>query len=147
MSKPKDFTSDLANLSHSVEAEFGTIMEVLREKKNKQTPQPSSTETASTQNVANGEGSLPRGIESTVTAPRSAASPPRQRQRPALSAQTVLQNVTTRLRRETNELLTEAALRQRLKNESPDTRQDIMEEALQYWFRRKGYAQRPAAED
>jgi len=50
-----------------------------------------------------------------------------------------LENVTTRLRRTTNELLTEAALRQRLKKESPSTRQDIVEAALGDWFRKHGY--------
>jgi hypothetical protein len=58
----------------------------------------------------------------------------------ALAEQIVLENVTTRLRRDTNELLTEAALRQKLKKEDPSTRQDIIEEALQDWFQRQAYA-------
>lgn len=56
-----------------------------------------------------------------------------------LDEHVALENVTTRLRRETNELLTEAALRQRLKKETPATRQDIVEEALQDWFRKHSY--------
>lgn len=51
-----------------------------------------------------------------------------------------LVNVTTRLRHETNERLTDAALRQRLKKVSPNTRQDIIESALVEWFRRHGYS-------
>lgn len=52
------------------------------------------------------------------------------------------ENVTTRLASETNELLTAAALRQKLKGNRPDTRQDIIEEAVSEWLRRHGYDRR-----
>lgn len=52
-----------------------------------------------------------------------------------------LQNVTTRLTPETNELLTRAALQQQLKKVQPATRQDIIEEALGEWLKRRGYSQ------
>jgi hypothetical protein len=57
----------------------------------------------------------------------------------AVESEAPLENVTTRLRQKTNELLTESALRQRLKKESPSTRQDIIEAALADWFRTHGY--------
>jgi hypothetical protein len=55
-------------------------------------------------------------------------------------ADAVLENVTTRLPRDTNERLTDAALRQRLKKVEPATRQDIINEALKEWLERKGYS-------
>jgi len=51
-------------------------------------------------------------------------------------------NVTTRLTAETNDRLTEAALRQRLKKVAPATRQEIMEQAVQEWLVRHGYDER-----
>lgn len=51
----------------------------------------------------------------------------------------LLLNVTTRLTSDTNERLTEAALRQRLKKVTPATRQEIIEQAVQEWLTRHGY--------
>lgn len=50
-----------------------------------------------------------------------------------------MENVTTRLSRETNERLTEAALRQKLKKLEPDTRQGIIEAAVREWLKREHY--------
>ncbi len=50
-----------------------------------------------------------------------------------------LENVTTRLTAEINDLLTESALRQKLAKRIPSTRQDIIEEALHEWFIQNGY--------
>lgn len=49
----------------------------------------------------------------------------------------IWENVTTRLTRDTNRRLTEAALKQRLRQAKPDTRQGIIEEAVVEWIRRK----------
>lgn len=49
------------------------------------------------------------------------------------------QNITTRVGQQTHELLTEAALRQKLKKLKPDSRQDIIETALLEWFQRNLY--------
>jgi hypothetical protein len=49
------------------------------------------------------------------------------------------QNITTRVCQQTNELLSEAALRQKLKKLKPDSRQDIIETALFEWFQRNLY--------
>lgn len=52
------------------------------------------------------------------------------------------ENVTTRLTSETNARLTEAALHQKLKRTHPDTRQDIIEDAVIDWFKKHGYDRR-----
>ena len=57
----------------------------------------------------------------------------------AVDDKVILENVTTRLTRETNQLLTEAALRQKMVKQKPDTRQDIVNEALEEWLERRGY--------
>lgn len=48
-------------------------------------------------------------------------------------------NVTTRLSNHLNESLTEAALRQKLSKQQPDTRQDIIEVAVREWIQRNGH--------
>lgn len=47
-------------------------------------------------------------------------------------------NVTTRLTQGLNQRLTEAALRQKLNKQKPDTRQDIIEIAIVDWLSRRG---------
>ena len=67
--------------------------------------------------------------------------PSRSRIRVTEDEKVVLENVTTRLPRDVNEFLTEAALRQRLKKSKPDTRQEIIEQALRQWFFAEGYGE------
>ena len=55
------------------------------------------------------------------------------------TANELRENVTTRLTRRTNELLTEASLRQKLKKVKPDSRQDIIECAILEWLKRHGF--------
>ena len=55
------------------------------------------------------------------------------------AANELRENVTTRLTRHTNELLTEASLRQKLKKVKPDSRQDIIECAILEWLKRQGF--------
>jgi hypothetical protein len=60
-----------------------------------------------------------------------------RRSRPAAEPtpeQAIWENVTTRLTRETNRSLTEAALKQRLRRAKPDSRQGIIEEAVSLWL-------------
>ena len=57
------------------------------------------------------------------------------------------ENVTTRLTRRTNELLTEASLRQKLNKLKPDSRQDIIECAILEWLRRHGFIPTTATDD
>lgn len=120
------FSDDLRAIQGEVEADVGTILEIAKRER----------------------GSRPLGPESnqSFTADKPAADRRSHRtrkqapaQRPEQSDPPVLQNVTTRLSRETNLLLTEAALRQRLKRVTPATRQDIIEAALLLWLRETGY--------
>lgn len=148
-----DFGAELENLTGGVESEVGDLLEVLQNKKR------ARSKAAST-NGGNRMTSDSQALESEAPstnpeqAPQAPAEPPRRRQasrtrEPIYRDEPVLKNVTTRLRRETNELLTESALRQQLKKESPATRQEILEEALQDWFKRHGYKYQaqPSADD
>ena len=136
MSKAKDFSDDLADVTDKVSSDVDAILKLVR--------QTEGREGDSTHHSPQPEKSDP-------TPPAAAKSPPpkppkprsaqtRVMTGPTLTEQVVLENVTTRLRRETNELLTEVALRQKLKKIEPATRQDIIEAALQEWFRRNGYS-------
>lgn len=74
--------------------------------------------------------------------PTEAIIPPSasKRSRPAAEPtpdQAIWENVTTRLTRETNRRLTEAALKQRLRQAKPDSRQGIIEEAVSLWLDRR----------
>ena len=142
MNKQVDFGNDLAALHENVNASVGDVLEVLQRKRSDKQPLPSLE-------------SAREPVASTQTADASAVTPPTpsvasqpRRQRTAsrshllreMEREEPLENVTTRLRQRTNELLTEAALRQRLKKTAPSTRQDIIEAALADWFRKHGYA-------
>jgi hypothetical protein len=142
MSKAKDFTQDLADVSQTIDTDVDAIIKLVRQKdgrvgeSNPSLDQPPKTNSAPAAN-----DSCPSN-EPTQDSPRPAKrklTKVRTKTEPPLSQQVVLENVTTRLRRETNELLTEVALRQKLKKIEPATRQDIIEVALQDWFRRNGY--------
>ena len=129
-----DFAADLGSIQNSVTADVGKILELAKSAKEVPSSPKDSDSTVNSENAPAAirvEDPSPR----TERARRISSSKQRDPQEPV-----VLENVTTRLRRETNELLTEAALRQRLKKIEPKSRQDIMEVALQEWFRRNGYA-------
>jgi hypothetical protein len=143
-----DFGADLASLTGGVESEVGDLLEVLQNKKRARIKPASTTGgnhmTTDTQTLEAG----PQAAAS-EPAPQPSLEAPRKRsasrnREPIYRDEPVLKNVTTRLRRETNELLSESALRQQLKKETPATRQDILEEALQDWFKRHGYKYQPA---
>lgn len=141
MNKQTDFGNDLATLNENVNAEVGDVLSALQQKRTanrstldmKESPQP----TAQAESPSTGDATQ-EPLAST-SAPRRQRSASRSRLALAVERDESLENVTTRLRQRTNELLTEAALRQRLKKESPATRQDIVEAALCDWFRRHGY--------
>jgi hypothetical protein len=137
MNKKPDFGSDLAALSDNVAAEVGDVLKALREKKNATRPIiTSKTQHDQEQSAVRVEKVM---VAAVVEPPRIQRRTSRSQLKAASERDEVLENVTTRLRRQTNELLTEAALRQKLKKESPSTRQDIIEFALQEWFRKHGY--------
>lgn len=141
MGKKGNFATELDTISATVENEVGRVITLLRDE-----PPASGdghrTAQASATPIFHGR---PTDEMASVTA--SASTPPRVRSRrsarissdPARDDQAILENVTTRLTRATNELLTEAALRQKLAKQQPDTRQDIIEEALRSWLAKCGY--------
>jgi hypothetical protein len=143
MAKAKDFSADLAVLDSTVRGEVDTILKLVREKEK---TEKGTTEEAPAE-IATATANSSDAVNATTLSPDRDENVPKKARRTATRAtsnsgvreQVVLENVTTRLSRQTNELLTEAALRQKLKKESPSTRQDVIEVALQEWFRKNGY--------
>lgn len=142
MNRTKGFAEDLEAISTNVESEVGRFVKLLR------------TDTALAANLS-GPAKVaktavlhePKAEDSSTgeTGDASPAEPrtrttPKPRQKSVLLDKVVRENVSLRLRPETNALLTEAALRQKLKKETPDTRQDIVDDAVQDWLRKHGYA-------
>lgn len=146
MSKQSDFGNDLAALNDNVTAAVDDVLQVLQQKRSTKRP-------ASSQPIeASPADSTPPAIAHAATKPEQLAgssspnNPPRRQRLASRSKLAVtveedepLKNVTTRLRRSTNALLTEATLRQQLKKVTPDSRQAIIEAALHDWFRKHDY--------
>lgn len=135
MDKPAGFQSDLAAM-HDEMQQVAKLLEVTRSK--------AAAKTIDVVVGAPGTDATAAGARVTPSRPRKrlpASPPPVAPQRSRDRA-----NVTTRLSAETNELLTEAALRQKLKRVAPNTRQDIIETAVCEWLAQQGYARqrRPA---
>lgn len=126
MAERNSFAGELITLQNDIADDVGGILKVVKEQKlpkSKPASPPESSDVASS-NAPNGE------IER------------RQRRashRPKHDESAIMENVTTRLSRETNERLTEAALRQKLKKLEPDTRQGIIEAAVREWLKREHY--------
>ena len=141
MNKQVDFGSDLAALHDNVNASVGDVLEALQQKRAIKRPESAAKlEEKPAEPAATGEESPAASAEPSVaSSPRRQRTSSRSRLTPTIERDEPLENVTTRLHRQTNELLTESALRQRLKKESPATRQDIIEAALGDWFRKHGY--------
>jgi len=142
MDKRPDFGKDLAALSDNVTAEVGDVLQALRQKQASKRTVTVKKEQTMTQEqpltVVDAAEEMPAETPAS-DAPRRSRTAHRFRLKPIIERDETLDNVTTRLRRQTNELLTETALRQRLKKQSPATRQDIIEAALGDWFRKHGY--------
>jgi hypothetical protein len=135
MNRTKDFSSEIESISTSVDSDVGNLMKLIRKE--------AAVVSKATERA---EASTPKQEEKH---PQSESVPQEKetqsrRSRPqpkaTLSDDIILETVTTRLRLETNELLTEVALRQRLKKCAPASRQDIIEAALKDWFRSQGYS-------
>lgn len=140
MNKQPDFGNDLAALNENVTAAVGDVLEALQQKRSAKTSEASKkAEEKLVAPAASTESVSEAGPTVATPSPRRQRTSPRSRLMPTIERDEPLENVTTRLRQTTNELLTEAALRQRLKKELPSTRQDIVEAALRDWFRKHGY--------
>jgi hypothetical protein len=133
MNRRPDFASELVVLQSEVAADVGGILDTLKARK---ATQATAADTPHKQENYTREKVQPRPAR-TRTSPRLRSTPNREAQQAV-----ILENVTTRLSRETNELLTQASLHQRLKKRAPSTRQDIIEEAVQQWLSANGYLDR-----
>lgn len=142
MSKQPDFGNDLAALNDNVTAAVDDVLQALQQKRS--TKQPMA--------IQRKEALPADAVQPTVQdlavkpEPATASNAPRRQRFAGRSKLAVtieedepLDNVTTRLRRSTNALLTEVALRQRLKKVAPDSRQAIIEAALHDWYRKHNY--------
>lgn len=141
MNKRPDFGNDVATLNENVTAAVGDVLQVLQEKRSVSRPAiMKESDARPAEPTANTEN--PSALEASPVSnpPRRQRSATRSRLATTIEQDEPLENITTRLRQKTNELLTEAALRQRLKKESPATRQSIVEAALTDWFRKHGYS-------
>ena len=136
--KDNDFADDLSSLAVGVKAEVGDMLQVLRDRKT-----PGATKVVALKDASAVTVKVSKATTSEQGAegqePKRRTQDSRTRVKTIADEPVVLENVTTRLRRDTNALLTESALRQKLKKELPDTRQDIIEAALDAWFRQLGY--------
>lgn len=138
MNKLRDFSDELAAIADNVETDVGSILKIVREQEEagaEKASQSNPTETNS-----NADGIFYSGVRRESSS-RTVEKRPRSKGqvKATLNEQVILENVTTRLRRDTNELLTESALHQKLKKSVPATRQDIVEDALKDWFAKHGY--------
>jgi hypothetical protein len=134
MDSRSDFASDLAAVQSEVADDVGGILDAVRATKASKTPR---------RDQAHAPLAEPSQEPQASMIPER-AKPERQRRTRSNSPlepapRPVLENVTTRLHRETNELLTEASLHQRLKKLTPGSRQDIIEFAVQEWLHANGY--------
>lgn len=147
MVEKPDFGNDLSTMTEEITAELGDVLQALSLQKKKPASKTVEFNTAHApkpraETSSSPSGETPRATNDEAAKPRAPRREQRTAAKSALDDDVLLQNVTTRLRPDTNALLTEAALRQKLKKTVPDTRQDIIEEALQEWLRRHGYNRR-----
>jgi hypothetical protein len=134
MDRQFDFGSDLAAVHSEVAADVGGILDAVKARKALKTTRPDQ--------VQESLAERPQGPQASTIPERPKLERPRRTRSTSPrepESRTVLENVTTRLHRETNELLTEASLHQRLKKLTPATRQDIVEIAVQEWLHANGY--------
>lgn len=131
MNRRPDFASELVTLQSEVAADVGGILDAVKARK--------TVRTTTTDQEAGSTKQLAQPDEPRVIPAREKSRRTRSADKLQVEQSVVLDNVTTRLRRETNELLTEASLHQRLKKRSPATRQDIIEEAVHQWLCANGY--------
>ena len=132
MGDPKAFSDDLVAMRDQVAAEIDGILAVVNDQR-----RPSANL------AAKPTPSTDRTDYPIPAAPSAPQSVPK-RSRPAVEPtpeQAIWENVTTRLTRDTNRLLTEAALKQRLRQAKPDTRQGIIEEAICLWLDKRKHPQ------
>ena len=137
MAKKLNFANEIDSIANSVEGDVDRVISLLRDG---QAVQPTE---------GDGPQDLSRRNRALAIKTADHGRPARKRQLPhpvhplptdnVPETERILENVTTRLTRQTNLRLTEASLRQKLAKRSPDSRQDIIEEALLDWLTLNGY--------
>lgn len=137
--RKKDFANDIQAVSANVATDIGAIMKLVRDEQSLSgSPSELSVEPSSSKPSIATDVASPAPD---VVKEKPAKARPRLDQAKAvpLATPVLREKVTLQLSPETNERLTEAALRQKLKKEAPNTRQDIVEVALREWYERHGY--------
>lgn len=135
MNDKKDFADDIGALSKSVDDDVARVVTLL--KGDQETPtRPTSRKSRSRRRDRS------NADESSALASQRPKGARHRQQITSASTSAVFQNVTTRLPADMNDLLTEAALRQKLKKQAgiACTRQSIILEALQEWMCKHGYS-------
>jgi hypothetical protein len=140
MDKRQDFDQDLASVSEHVNAEVGEVLDALREKKTTRKAQVMNRPPRLAQTQIEADVSSTNGEHGVATERRTRARVPTQRTTITLDLHLAKERFTTRLPPGTKALLEEAKARQMLKRETPNDYEDITDEALWDWFRKKGYA-------
>jgi hypothetical protein len=120
------FATELVNLKNDIADDVGGILKVVQERKTPKALKGNSSQEEPVMTKPDGEEVMPL--------PQRRPQPRKKPDEPM-----IMENVTTRLSREINERLTEAALRQKLKKVEPDTRQGIIEAAVREWLKRQQY--------
>lgn len=135
MGEQKGFDNDLAAVASHIDEGVGSVMQMLRRHSESNSAAPTlqegtgQTNAAATEHSANSKTIKVESDQRRRTSSRARAAdePP------------ILQNVTTRLTSDSNQQLTDAALRQRLRKRKPDTRQGVLQDALNDWLAKHGY--------
>jgi hypothetical protein len=120
--KRPNFAEDLTAIREDVTSEIGTILELARS---------SAAAVATAVPAADDVPAAAKPVRESKPRPKSP--------KPKVVREESLMNVTTRLTPTINDRLTAATLRQRLKKQQPDTRQAIIQAAVEDWLDRHGY--------
>lgn len=141
MAKTKGFASELKHISSTVDRDVGRVITLLRDDSGGTSAHGESVGTSPHRSDALADtGIVPPPTSESSRSIDARAQPTAYRAKDAVdSPQASLENVTTRLTRDTSLRLTEAALRQKLAKSKPDTRQDIIEAAVRGWLQDHAY--------
>src|SRR5436305_1522416 len=139
MDNRSDFEGDLEAVKDDIETNVAEILQVLGSRQESANPanyrRAERAENSRESTLVVGDGFSASHTDKMKTPKRRADSQPEP-----IAVLSPMVNITTRLSITTNNLLTEAALRQRLKKVSPCTRQAILEAALKAWLHKNGYS-------
>lgn len=128
MNKRPDFSGDLLDVRRDADENANTILSVVKARSAGQVYNAASQALPGETHLKPQPERAPR--------PASPRKPPRTQEQPS---DRELVQLSTRITRATKKQLEKSALRQDLADLTPDTEQGIVEEALQQWFKRKGY--------